>query len=152
MTLKAWKCEINDNWAEGADIVFAPDRNSAKKEALQSGPSCSEQVHEYDGNPLYWIRATRLPDLDQYAEGTEPYSLYFFTKENIHIWRSAGFYELDKDTCDTCGCSDYDQEQYRICEGCGQCGECGCSCCKEHGKYACTTCDTDLLNRLGVSA
>lgn len=134
MKLKAYQVSGETMDGYTSELVFAPNANRARSMAAGFGELSSLEYIDLD--------AKRAPKADGYSNLVGPeggvikfcahYEQYFELFRNV-----LGWYEFDKDTCYTCGLTDYDQPQYEVCDGCNQCGDCGCDCCKICNEYAC---------------
>jgi hypothetical protein len=139
MMLKCYRATVDD---ECTVVVFAPNATIAKKKSLLDEyiNMAADSAHIDTGRPKLWfVNVRRDKRGDKFAEGELSYLLQFYHDSNIHIFRALGIHEIDRHTCDSCGCSDFDKEEYKICWGCNNCKEClgveFCSVC-----YLCAEC------------
>jgi hypothetical protein len=74
------------------------------------------------------IKARRVPKADPYAHLAKG-GLVEFSLEKYWLFRDIlGFHEIDRDTCLSCGLSDYERPEYELCTACDHCPQCGCQC------------------------
>lgn len=122
--LKAYQISGETMDGNCCELVFAENANQARA------------LHRYTGGladlEYIEISAKRIKEADSYAHltkgGVVPYG------SSAELFRNIlGWIEFDKDWCETCGKTDYDQPEYFV-EECGHCRDCGCDCEQEVGE------------------
>lgn len=141
--LKAYLVGAVEDTEEGftwTDIGFANNANEMKKLGLKktdAGDLASQIAQDRGGNPLWYMRARRKPEADQYAGDRDDAYLLSYTDENEKIYRQFGWRYDGDDSCDTCGLYSMDGK-FPVCWGCNTCEECGTKHCEVC--YLCENC------------
>lgn len=116
--LKAYQISGETMDGNACELVFAENANQAK--ALHKYTSSLSELEYIE------ISAKRIKEADGYSYlskcGLVPFGSSVELFRNVLEW-----FEFDKDRCDTCGNTDYNQPEYFVQE-CGHCRNCGCKC------------------------
>lgn len=114
MTLKAYMVFDRELEGEMAELIYAYNRNQARRIGLVNREACQDAVY-------FDIRARRVPEADALACKPTPYVEY-----EEPTLRQAGFGGEDcGERCCSCGLWEFEREEWAVCLKCYQCCECG---------------------------